>query len=1708
MLKGIFSRKKISGKGNSCVLKNIFSIILALCITGGSILSSCMSSDPLIVDADSSAKSRVQTFIGLAAGKSGNDLPDIGQLTQDELLFLGVYLSNFYMPFSTEIGVSGNKETLEAQRNAMKEALKANMNFNDTVCDALIDNIIGLSRSNCKELVVRFVDKDGIEIQTFDSIGGVSYWDFMNLMSGKFYQANFSGLITDNGAGFSTDSYTKFVVDDDGNEVEKNVFNISSLNYFYNDFSFFKKNHDKSLGLVNPSELEERNKKAAKYVEFGYFDSKGDFKVVFDSSLNSPSENSEDIFSDDINPTACQYALSSCIRRLSGTPGYVFDFFDISSEDLDGTTDDVLTYLQNNMALSKDDIYKMSAYGDKMCVDCFGNIIRYGANHQTIIVPGCVNPYTWMRVRSDGTDYYSSYCMEDGQFRRDREWMNGVSLQILSEISQGTFGSEDALYSSSIYARNANFSLGNYTRIAYNDWNDSNVLEDLFVNGHRGSYFFFPEVRFENNDDDSSNDIWLDGAACTKWYFNRGYNTDEVPASAWSALNMCFGYNENAYTMYDILCKKGKRFGSNSDPARDSGGYLSWCNGGFNSEGNEPVIKSSVGAFNVILGSPYLISTGFVELDVNMCMIDNLGAFGFESSGSDIAYNAINFVPYVDESGNLRSSTINLNVNDSLSFGSLLNDKKRGIILDSNVLSGVSQEALVSLYTTYAIAGLYTESGKEETIGRLGYRINRGVLPEIANSPLLISDSYADDLINMNIRNWIYYLLHPSQGIEYFKILVRNKLNGVLADWHASMVGTNGTGITTGTTYYRTNYGYVTTPDLSELQWTNSLISLYENLTPILIILMVVVMLLSFVTGVMSLQRAIFAVVIFSVFLLVPVNALNSVVMLSNNATNSIYGDKFLYWALVQEETYGTALDEYAFNEDETSSEYNNYLRTLYSMNSANQGGESIVLRWQAPKKMASLMLSRGDKSLLSKLKGSLLNGGILNSTHSGESYLDGDSQYLYRDYSDIANFSRYVYHGMANGGARESNHINYGSNISSAYEGFKDGNNYTSYRKRGYTGVGNPDSSGGHISAYKWANNTYLNAVSDSIVEKVKSGNVSMGEYVGLNQELFNVSLAWFNKPSLTYPDAILENVKDSEVAEVSNILNTIGEDDYNNLMVYGMFSESPFYYFSWRMYDDGMSADALANNGYRNMLLGDSEGGYFYNLITGQGSTYTGDLGFTDGNGELKDFLNMRCFFKDLMPYLNKGNNLVRAWDDVYGIYLYDGVPTEEGYQSDPSVAGDSIIKKQYWHNLNVARLYEVYTPWLDLMYDCSYAKPCYISAGGTKYYVEDPLNPASYPDARPMVYSESEMVDYGMTESDLTEVERKILEFNRACQEDMYELLNYYNFSDLSLNTAAAMSCTFNFNRIFSETGIFSNNIVLYPQTFEIKDFSFDAFLRFILATTTGESMTATNDFYGDLISKSSTTVAILLIVVDILSQYVLPFAKIVFLIAIFISSILLILVTLFRVDPDFKFAPRLLKDITIPLLEFLVTTIGFAYVISLFMGVGNNAVTQSEVNVISLGDPAMVIIALCVVDVVCVAIYVKLLMGIWRNIKTNANIIKDSVSSLTIGAIAMGAGAVSKVTSGSIGGGSKGSENGGSYNEIGTGRSNARAERRSSKSKEDIRDASDMSVENNRVSETRRLTAKQVEGTSSEDRKRELNKAIEGGRKKMNKESSKK
>ena len=1493
-------------------VKRIVSFLLALVITVTTLVNDSFSTT---VSADTSAKQRVINFINLAAGKQSQDLDSALNLTTDELRFLGVYLSNFYIPFGTELGVT-DSDLADSEKKDMIEALSNGLNFDEDMSEILVETVMGLSRSNNKEMEFR-VSKEwhkGYEkIKDFD----LNYYTFLQLMSGRSIKKYQLGA-------YAGQFYE--LVGEEGNEQIKNKYH---------------------------------------YGYFGY-EENGEFIPMFDCGVDGQ------------HITPSMIAFSQCINSIDWENGYGINFFDFNKEEQED-----LDSIYNSVSdMSDDFVYKISAYGAKMNVDCFGNIIVMGGNHQYVVVPGCMNPYTWVSIDSSGKDIMGA-----------GNYYNVITFQGMSLADSSNLVSPREFLDLNIDSGGVSTGDNPPGQTKPNS-KDPDALWFYFKSMGQWS------AKWEKNEKtkDTKAGSWWTGLEWLSGKPDWALHVKGVP--------MRIMRGSSDYTVDDSNWWGGNGVSlvEKAEKGAKAAGAGPWYWGGIEGGLTDSTWGATDWCLNdyILLLTPVTndIGTGMGEVKVlnKMAYVDNLGAFQFDNSEKDVDYDAINFDTYIEADGSSPKQC----------FKSWSEDPNNGFTnLYKNIQEGkittkvnVEASAIVSVYTTYAIAGLYEDSAeaRKATIGELGYRINKDGLIAISADPLNLPSSVTENMIDNSIRNWIYYLLHPTKGFEYVRILITNKVNALLVGWHNDMVGTKGVGAITGTTRFRNNIGYVTTPDLSEIEWTANLIKLYNNAIPFLIVIMIVTMLFAFITGIMSLQRCVFGVLIFACFLLVPVNAINGVVGASNRVSQNLYGEKFTYWALVQQETYVTQLDDAASGES-----YSNYLKTLYASNSqaySNQGSDSIVLKWQAPKKMASLMLSESDSNILDNLSSSKLIGYVLNrNAFSGETYVDGDNDYMYRSYTDICNFSRYVYNGL-NMGTQSSRTLITDDLITNTDDSFKStistmSSNYTSDRTNGYTNKNKGDNTE-TSKALRVTTPLTSKIYNDALAKKGTVKDMTMDDYVGIRQDVFNFSVAMFNNSSEDYKDNLLYNCNENSKDDLEAFLDNYTDEDLSGLAAYSLMSESPYYYFSWELYDCGMSTTANATNGYKSLLLGQEEGGFFYN---------------SQGNGELKDFMDMKSLFTYTIPYLKQGNDIVREWDEIYGTEIYDGVPTDEGHWSDSDISNSAELQQKYWHNLNVARLYEIYTPWVDLMYDCSYAEPETINVFGEKVVIQDPINPASYPDDRPMVFSESEMLDYGLEETDLTRVERLILDFNKGAESRMYELLNYYNFSDATLNSAAAISCTFEFNITFSESGLFKDNINLYPQSFEISDFSYDAFLRFILSNSTNVDMTGKDDFYMTIVEQSSTTTAIVMLVLDLLSQYVLPAFKLFFLIAVFISVILLVVATAFKIDPEQKFIKALSKGIFVPMISFLIINVLFSWIVSLFMGVGNNAVTETQTASISMGDPVTVMLALAALDIIVVILYFKILKGIIKDIKSNFKMISNFMGGVLGGMVLLGTGASS-------------------------------------------------------------------------------------------------
>lgn len=1388
--------------------------------------------------------------------------------------------------------------------------------------------------------------------------------------------------------------------------------------------------------------------------------------------------------------TPSQYQFMKCLEAVDFKKGYGFSLMDFNKDDeennniegalaLFGRTWETLTRRE------QEQVYNLSTFASRMAVDCYGDIIVMGKVHQYIAMPGCVNPYMWQPVNKEGEDvsYNGAFInmVNARNIAQSEENYYADSGQI-NDFIYGTVNSSSSagrivdspfksLTSEFYTPDSASTPVKADARISLQTWRD--MIDGLMISSQysyddqyewhkhgwefaavwtRGSDAF---SKFEDESGSFINQIldWSesstrDAVMWTQWYHAQltgGGSSLSAPhdeaREGGQGLDLYFLNDEDDYFYVWIdtvttgtSCTRSERLNC----LNNSGKHGRTTN--YNN-------------LDVIEDRGQSILTGFV-------FMDTLGTY---NDGTE-EFNLFNVASFLDS--NLKSAAQQyVGTVDGNGFGNALNN-----IVSGEMMFPSSNPALYSsLYVTYCFAGLYEEENKKDTIGRLGYRMAVEDFPAVPAEALDVSVEALElpDYELENIKHWTYYLLHPTDGFRYVRTLISNKLNRLLLGWHSDMVGTNGVGATTGTTRYRSNIGYVSMPDLSELNWTAKLVGFYNKCIPFIIIVIIVLMLLAFITGALSLQHAFFAAVLFSAFLLLPTTLLNGAVQYSNLISQRIYGDKFIYWAMVQQETYAQAIDEAANMQGSSGdSTYENYLRTLYGQNQrvySNQGQESIILKWQAPKKMASVMLSQNDADIVANL-GSMRSMlmGMLGNAYSGQSYLDGDdSVYMYRSYLDISNFSRYVFRGI-----RDGRKPSYSRNLSrSTFLDWQDNLNYDqsyidfitdNWTESAFTGGGYA-SKGAYVydlqaREYDYNNfngrynsaGGYTGVATDSSIYKItpiqsKIINDALGyknhlaemsstsDLIDLNRDLFNFGIPMFTNNSTSFsPEWFISTAGiPTEVSQrtaqdqrranaITTSVNRYTAEDFSSLAAFSLYSENVFYYFSWGMYDwGGLNCDSsLTSGNFKDMILGREDGGFFYS----KGSTTYNAV----PSNELKDFMDMRSLFTYIIPYMKNCNDLVREWDDTYGIFIYDGVPTEEGLMEEMTTPE---LKQKYWHNLNVARLYGLYCPWVDLMYDCSYADSETITVLGQHYTIEDPLNPASYPVDRPMIFSRAEMVDMGLGEGDLTKAERLILKCNDQMQERVYDMLNYYNFSDITLNTATAMQCAFVFNRVFSEPSILGDNKNIYPQSFDLPNFSYDAFLRMILANTTNENLletaaeaetvngVMTGDFYERIVGRSSLTTVLVMLILDFLSIYVIPAFKIFFLIAAFLSSIAIVFVSVCKIEENAKFLRKVGSEFLMPLLQFFATTVGFSVLISLFMGTGNNAVTQTDQISISFGDPVIVMLIMIAIDVAVIIIYWKIIKKVLSSMRVNFKMMGNFTAGVVGGAAAMALGAVS-------------------------------------------------------------------------------------------------
>lgn len=869
-------------------------------------------------------------------------------------------------------------------------------------------------------------------------------------------------------------------------------------------------------------------------------------------------------------------------------------------------------------------------------------------------------------------------------------------------------------------------------------------------------------------------------------------------------------------------------------------------------------------------------------------------------------------------------------------------------------------------------------------------------LPTVITDPSIYEDlleklqqSLADSELDEDKKNIIEALatiLNPKSSYGYITSLLKQRSSELTLSWHYSLLGlSNNTdnSVLSGDIGYSSSNGYVTIPELENISWTSYILNNFDTVLIVSLIVISAIMLLYILLSMRSIQRAILNVFIFGLCLfLVPV-LLSSTITVANAMSNKLVNNKFQYWVVAQQQAFIKELNK--AEEEEDRAEY--LSKTDVELAAFANGSSSVAtVRWMSPKKdnyiaqILGVLEDNGDaesnkviahKAIFSTVKT------IGTSMLSGQRYTDGNVGYLYRSYSDISTYAK-MQNKAVNWKLKNDKDVSSLKYFDTdTYYNSASGTDKEQLQQRHSLNSGYPISE--RISAYgkdkpddtqsRYKMLTTSETVNNAIRQSIKRVNIDSSnvEQYTTGDFAYGFSINYDDKDF--QPQKLAKIYKNNDSEKYS--LDKLGE--YQFLL----YTESPFYY--------------LFNNFGDKGTLTDTEGA-FKTYVLAEGNITSKETTNENGEPAVVDYVDFEGFFKYVLPYMRQTTDVVTDYDKLYGMNVYSTIVDAKADLSalkDNKNYQDSLQK--IWHNEMVSRLWNMYSPWVDLMEECEYSESetftTMVSGVQIKATVTDPLNPASYKKmklvdgkwyGREMVFGEEQMLKAGLRYDQLSSVEKKIYDVLRNSTTDIYNLLNYYTYDNQVLTTSAAMSVLFNFNKEFSQNKVLGDSKTLYPQGYALDNFSYDSYLRMTLINSTGMNLTGGSledqGVYATVIDKTNGFVGLIMCLNDILAIFILTNLKIFFVVAILILGILSILCCI-TVD-EYKIIKTFKDSVIIPCAKFLLMSLAHSFIAGLLMGNSKTNIITNTSSSSNITDPVGILLVLLVVHIVFVVLYFKL------------------------------------------------------------------------------------------------------------------------------------
>ena len=825
------------------------------------------------------------------------------------------------------------------------------------------------------------------------------------------------------------------------------------------------------------------------------------------------------------------------------------------------------------------------------------------------------------------------------------------------------------------------------------------------------------------------------------------------------------------------------------------------------------------------------------------------------------------------------------------------------------------------------------------------------------------------------ILDMTYLMLHPTEGREYRTTLVKNNLADFLYSQYQTVVYGESVSYNSGNlTTTKSSGGFLNIETLSENTFTKPFIDNYVDIiATVIVITLVIVVVVGMLKGKKLSWFLISFIVAINSLLLVPSTG-DIVPYLANKMMQSMFSDNMTFWALSE------SIENAELEADVVSSESSEYLsgltedeksqvnKIVKSLNAVNLD-RSLVLKRDISSKVNQTL--SGNYAEIQNLRSARWLLPMIMRQYTAE---DGSADYvsipLGDMYDDLSNlYWAYKPHDaetvrsltseqqfcfddsiVSNLKDTNSRKMYYSTWEDISTRNIEDVN----YKNESYTTL--TASEVEHTYMYLLANaGISVNSLSEYV--DTQGGYEKLSSLDGYSEWVMQIN------PSITNTMQSLVKTIESEASTYDRTDRTTVKQSFGYLWT----TETPYHYFYGVCKDTFGAADSVDNPLTMASIIGKIQGDY---VVNDNGEEVRKNFMYADETGHIKDILDLEDLFTNCLPYMYQ-MQLLAGGDDGHGgtlegIKISDNYPLYEGTDA-------SWIFRSNW----VTKIIE---------------NPSYGDAetvkdkDGNSYVIPNPTLEFTYPDERPMVFSEAQMNDMGLKEGDLNLVELKCVEINKNVARRWTMLLNYANTSGMTrevLIRQMATEAVLEFNSELSPTGIISGTYAMYPSSLDLRALSFDSVMRMLLLNITKNTGYIHSDTMLNVISNMDLFSAILLWIAAGLCSYIIPLGRRVLMAAILYIGIVSMFYSMLSINQykTKKACAQLIIN-----LAFLAGTIVYYMFFKLLMGVTatDSVLTVSSVQV-NAGNPLWCFILIIVASILYLVYMIHIFKFCFLNFK---------------------------------------------------------------------------------------------------------------------------